>query len=419
MPNIFNVIDYLTMESLRRLINKSQVAQFFNTDYNKSYTQEFPVGETVRVKLPQRFLVRNGISYNPQPITRKYTTVTVDQIFGVDFEWDSVEAALRAERGMDQIKAEYINPAMDQLASELDSRCTRWATLNTNNVVGTLGTTPTTNSVYLAAKQRLFENSCPEGPKGMIVSAAMENAIANTNIVNFHPAPEVTAMFKEGSMGRAFAFDWYCSNQLYSLTAGAWGGAVTVHGSNQSGNTLWVNATAGDTFMPGDVISIAGVNNANPVTRRSTGVLKQFVVVNALTAAGGGAAGDVLTIRAAGGAGDVAIVGPGDQYQNVDSLPQNLAALTLYPGTTTPNGKTGIQGLALHRDAFALVGVKLESPKATELTSQTRDPATGIAVRFVRMFDPQQSKMINRFDILIGMGNLYPDNCAVRVASGA
>jgi hypothetical protein len=109
------------------------------------------------------------------------------------------------------------------------------------------------------------------------------------------------------------------------------------------------------------------------------------------------------------------IYGPSSNYQNVDALPANAAALTLFPGTGSPNGKAGVNSLALSRDAFALVGVKLEVPKACEMASQTRDPDTGISVRFVRMFDPQQSKMVNRFDVLIGFGRLYSDSCAVRV----
>ena len=51
------------------------------------------------------------------------------------------------------------------------------------------------------------------------------------------------------------------------------------------------------------------------------------------------------------------------------------------------------------------------------MSSQARDPKTGISVAFVRMFDPVERKMVNRFDVLLGFGNLYPDNCAVRIAS--
>ena len=75
----------------------------------------------------------------------------------------------------------------------------------------------------------------------------------------------------------------------------------------------------------------------------------------------------------------------------------------------------GTSGLAIQRDAFAMVGVPLEKPTAVEMSSVTRDPKTGIAVNFVRQFDGQLRRMINRFDVLLGFGELYPDNCCVRV----
>jgi len=86
------------MESLRILLNQLEIAQFMNTDYNKEFTKEFAVGETVRVKNPQRFIIRDGLQYQEQAIARNYTTVTCDQIFGVDFQVDSIEEALKMER---------------------------------------------------------------------------------------------------------------------------------------------------------------------------------------------------------------------------------------------------------------------------------------------------------------------------------
>jgi hypothetical protein len=165
---------------------------------------------------------------------------------------------------------------------------------------------------------------------------------------------------------------------------------------------------AGDTYKLGDIITFANVYEVNPVNRLSTGRLKQFAVTADLTLVGSNA--DVLQFQPQ-------LDGPGSQYQNVTALPQAGAVITLWPGTTTPSGKSGINGLLIQEDAFALVGVKLEMPKAVELSSQTRDPQTGVAIRFVRQFDGQMSKMINRFDCMIGIGNLYNDYCAVRIAS--
>jgi len=397
------------MESLRILVNELRVAEQFNTDYNQEFTKEFAVGETVRVKNPQRFLIRDGLSYSPQPINRNYTTVTVDQIFGVDFEWDSVDAALKQERGEEAIRREYLKPAMAQIAQEIDSRAALWAYQNTNNIVGVLGTNPTSVQVINQARARMQQKACPPGDKRVILTSNMQVSLSNAQATIFNPTTVISETYRDGLINTGYGFrDWYESQSLYQHTAGTWAGTVEMNSAGQAGGSITVTATNGDTFFKGDVFNIAGVYAVNPSTRRSTGVLQEFVILQDTVAAGGAA---TLSISPA-------IVGPGSQYQNVDSLPANGADLTLFPGTASPNGKIGMNGLALHRDAFALVGVKLEKPTAAEISVQSRDPKTGIAIRFVRMFDPQQSKMINRFDVLLGFGNLYPDSCAVRVLGG-
>jgi coat protein Gp5 len=410
VPNQYIFPDWVAPEALRLLLNKLEIAQFFNTDYNKEFDREFPIGEVVRVKLPQRFLIRDGLGYTPQPINRINTTVTCNQIFGVDFEWDSFEAAVRMERKKEEISKQYLEPAMAQIAQEIDTRAALFAYQNSNNIFGVLGTDPNAATTFMQARQRLIELACPPGgEKGMIVPPAVNTALVPALQSLFNPASEISEQYKEGSLGKLWGFDWYESMSLFRHTAGTWATPAnnTVKGSGQSGTSLLVNATAGDTYNVGDVFSMANVNIVNPMTRRLLSTVpKPFVITTPLTAAGGGV--DTINISPA-------IFGPGSQYQNVDALPVDAALMTLFPGTASPNGKSGAQGLYIHRDQFALVGVKLESPKATELTSQARDKKTGIPIRFVRMFDPVQSKMINRWDTVIGFGQLYADNCGGRI----
>lgn len=398
------------MKALRDLINKSQVAPFFNTDYNKEFTQEFAVGESVRVKLPQRWLITNGLGYQPQPVNRKYTTISIQQPFGVHFQWDDIEAALKLERSKEEVYDQYVAPAILQISAELDSRCSQYAYQNTNNISGVLGTTPTSMTAYTHARTLLNVNSCTPGERGMIVSPSMqESIIQNTNTI-FNPSSEISRQYREGSVGKAGGFDWYESNQLYTHTAGTWTNP-SVKGANQSGSSLKVTLNAGDVVNQGDVFAITANNkvfNANPITRRSTGEQKYFVVTQGFVAVGGG--NDTLQISPP-------IIGPGDQYQNVDALPLDGATITLFPGTAAPNGKSGVQGLALNRDAFALVGVKLELPKAVEYSTQKRDPVTGLSIRIVKAWDPVHGIMTHRIETVIGLGSLYPDNCAVRVLS--
>ena len=408
MANSFNVVDWLTMESLRLLINRLQCAQFANTDYNKEYTREFAVGETVRINYPQRFTIREGLGYNPQAINRINTTVTVDQIFGIDFEWDSVEEALEVERGRERVKKEYLDPAMAQLAQEIDSRFAKFAYQNANNIVGTLGTDPTTFTIFNQARQRLVELACPPmGKKGAMIAPAINTNLVPQAASYFQPPDAISKQYKEGAIGRYAGFDFYESMSLYSHTAGTWQGAVSVNTTLTDGATsMVVSCTSGDTFKKGDVIGIGGRYAVNPMTRRTTttATTKTVVVTADVTASGSTATISFLP----------ALYGAGSQYQNISVIPTAADVLTLFPGTANPNGLQGTQGLVLHEDAFALVGVKMQVPKAAEMASQTRDPNSGISVRFIRMFDPQQSKMINRFDVLLGFGVLYGDNCAVR-----
>src|ERR1043165_4152977 len=112
MANSWNFVDWLTQEGLRLLINKLAVAQFGNTSYNKEFTREFAVGETVRVPRPFQPTIRTGLTYNPQAVSRIYTTVTVDQIFGIDLEWDDVEKALRVTRPDAQLRDQVLDPCM-------------------------------------------------------------------------------------------------------------------------------------------------------------------------------------------------------------------------------------------------------------------------------------------------------------------
>lgn len=408
--NVFQFVDWLSMEGLRLLLNKLEVSQGFNTDYNSEYTKDFAVGETVRIPLPQQFTERTGLGYNPQAINRIYTTVTCDQIFGVDFEWDSAQAALQLERGQEKIRKEYLEPAMETIKQGIDSRCALFAYQNTNNIVGTLGTDPTSLNVFNQARQRLIENAgWSQGNKIACIPPSVNTALTGTALGLFNPPDAISKQYKEGAIGRYAGADWYESMSLYSHTAGTWQNpaSVTIDGPGQSGSSLLLNCTSGDTFKEGDVLGLGGVYAANPMTRRTTttGNTMQVVVAADTTASGSTV---TVPIRPT-------LYGPGSQYQNISDFPADTAPVTLFPGTTSPNGKSGKQALIFNKGAFALVGVKLETPKAVELASNTRDPETGIAIRFVRMFDPQQSKMINRFDVLMGFGALRPNNCAVRL----
>ena len=277
-------------------------------------------------------------------------------------------------------------------------------------VTGALGTNPSTfDTTSAACREALVEMGCPveDVDVGMIVPPSVVRAVKNASIAYFNPVTDISKQFRTGLVGKADGLEWYESMSLYQHTAGTWASAVTVSGANQSGSSLLVNCTSGDTWKAGDKFKIASVNAVNLMTRRAfNSVAKTFTVLADVTATGSTA---TLSIYPA-------ISGPGSQYQNVNALPADTAALTLWPGTSSPNGKIGSVGLALYKDAFMLAGVALEVPKAVEVASQQQDPDTQIALRFVRQWDNIQSRMTNRFDTLFGAGVGLAEQCAVCLA---
>lgn len=410
--NVFQFVDWIGFEMLRQLKNKLVCGKYANHDYESGFKKDFAVGDTVRVPLPTRWIVTKGMGFQPQAITEMYTTISVNEPFNIHFQYDSVEEALKMGKGRAYFKRRYLDPMVTQLANYIDTRFINFATINSSNIVGQLGVDPSSMSPFMQARQRLIEQGTdPDagGPWGMFHPPAVSTSLVPAYASYLNPTGEISEQYRTGEVASPHAnAEWRESVNLTRITAGTLAGAATVNGANQQGSQLIITTTGGDTYNAGDIFNIAGVYAVNPLNRQVVSpTLKQFVVLTPLTAAGGGA--DVLNISPP-------IFGPGSQFQNVDSLPATGAALTMYPGTTAPNGKTSTQGLLIAKDAFALVGVPLANPKACEWETRAEDPDTKMSIAMFKMMDPQTRSWIVRADVLMGFGALMPDNASCRIA---
>jgi hypothetical protein len=411
LANNFAVTNWVSMKILWFLKNSLEVAAMFNSGWDPEFTKSFPVGSQAQIKLPQSWLVTSGLAYQEQGIQRLVTTVNLDQIKNVHFGYDSYEKLIKMERSEKELDEAYFKPAGLQLAQQVDSDAANWARLWTNNVVGVLGTDSTTIDFALAADQVLFNLACPaDGDRHLCISSGLMRSYVKNNVTQFNPTKDISDMFRQGVLGTAAGWKWYRSNSLFAHTIGTFPThGVTVTGGGQSGSSIIVTGTAADTIQPGDKFTIAAVNSVNPRTRIKTPLgLKQFVYTGGSTFTFTGGA-DTLTISPA-------IFGPGSQYQNVDALPGNAAALTAWPGTSSPSGVSGTVSLALSKYAFLKAFGKFENPDAVEHAEHAEDPETGASLAFVVAYDQFNRKITNRFDICYGFGNAYSDAGAVAVA---
>lgn len=404
------------MKGTQLLKNKLAIGKYYSDEYSGDYAQKFAIGRSMDVPMSQRYTVqRNDMTYNAQPLDRPKTTITVDQTASTMLDWESIEKALDMERGQERVTELYIKPAIAYIFQAIESDLAGFAAKRANMVLGTLGTNPSTyDATSAAALQYLTQMGCPidDDNLGLFLTPAVNRAVKTANIGNFHPTVDQSKMMRTGYVGKNDSFDWYPSNSLYRHTAGTWAGTVEVTAANQSGTSLTLTVTSGDTGKEGDKFSIAGVNELNLMTRDPTSTAtagtKTFSFLEDWTATS-----TSVTVNIYPG-----IYGPGSHYQNVDALPAAGADLTLWPGTSSPNGKIGKLMLALYPGAFFFVGMKLEEPTAVEFCRQYQDPVSGASVRVIRDWDQVNSRMRTRMDSLWGRGIGLAEQCAVVIAAG-
>lgn len=399
------------MKTLQLFKHSTEVFASMRHDHEEDFKRPFAIGDTLRVKFPWRPTIRDGFTYQPQGIERIETTVVVDQPFGIDFDMDTIDKLLNMERGEEKVTEEYLKPAALYLAAEADKRAAAFAYKNTGNITGVLGTNPTTfDATSAAVRQRFAELGTLADEQGIFVPPAVMRAIkggSDGNLARFGPVDEIKKLYKKGIIGTADGFEWYESMSLKSHTAGTWAGAVTLSSAVANGaSSLAITCTTGDTFKEGDVIGLGGVFRVNPVTRERTEAVNTMTVVVAQDATGAASAATVQIKEKLFFTGN---------YQNIDVQPANGATLTLFPGTSSPNGKVGKQGLAFTKDAFGSFSLPLPMPENEERQSLKTDPETGTSIAYIRSFDAVNRKWINRFDMLLAFGRLHAELASMRI----
>jgi hypothetical protein len=208
---------------------------------------------------------------------------------------------------------------------------------------------------------------------------------------------------KSGLMKTNLGIDFLMSQNLPSHTVGPLGGTPIVAGAGQglinvgtldnpyaattSVATSGWTAAAALRLNAGDVINFANVFAVNPETRQSTGVLKDFTVMAAVSSDAGGLATVIVS---------PAIIA-GGAYQNVTARPNASALITVRTGAA---GTTYPQNMIWHKDAISMVSFPMDVPKGMDMASQVT--YEGVSLRFVRGYDIVNNRRICRFDMLYG-----------------
>jgi hypothetical protein len=367
----------------------------------------YTVGDTITIRKPTDFTVRNTIVASPQDTTEGKLTLTINQVAGVDFKFTSQQLTLNIA----QLTERVIQPAMVQIANAIDIAVMNLYT-DIPQWVGTPGTNIQSFAGFAKGLQNLDQRSVPQSNRSAVLAPGDYWAMAGSQTALFSQQIN-NKSYREGSIGMVGGADTYMSQNAPTFTTGPKGGTPVVNGANQNttydttgANTQalitngWTAAAAARVAV-GDVFTLAGVFDVNPVTKAVLPILKQFVVAPGSTLASDGSGNLTLTIAPQ-------IITSGAQ-QNVSAVPANSAALT-FVGT----GSTAYSNaLMFDKNAFALCMVPMVRPPGS--VDCSRVSKNGISIRVIPYYDGTQDVSNWRLDCIFGTKTI-DRRLAVRVS---
>lgn len=381
MPNTLLTPDMITREALRVLHQKLTFVGSINRAYDNSFASSgAKIGDTLRIRLPNQYVVRNGATLSAQDVVEQNTTLQVSTQKGVDMAFTSVDLTL----DIDDFSKRFITPAMAVLSASIEADALNMVK-DVYQVANNIGNDITLKNV-LTGRKRLNDSLTPEGDR-----TALLNTNDNVNLVDalkglFQDSNAIKEQYREGMMGRTSGFDFYETTHLNTQARGAGTGYLANNATAQVGSSIAVDTGTG-AINAGEVVTFAGVFEVHPETKVSSGRLQQFVV----------------TAAYAGGAGNVqispAIVATGAR-QNVSNGVANDQPMTIVGTANTAYG----QSIVYHKDAFTFATADLVLPGGVDMASrQTYD---GISMRMIRQYDINNDAFPVRLDVLYGYKTL-------------
>jgi P22 coat protein - gene protein 5 len=393
------------------LVAAKKVFRGYEDEYDKNING-YKIGDTLTIRKPTDFTVRDGAVLSAQDVTEGSTTIVVNKRKGIDFGFSSSDLTLK----IGELSERVIKPAMVQLANQIDSDVLALYS-SVPSWVGTPGQTINSFSDFYKGPERLNEFGVPMDGRCALLSPADEAGMvgAQTALYIQNAANEA---YRKGSLGMVGGVDTYMSQNIPTHTTGNFAGTVLIDLSITSATTTYASVkdtytqtihmdgftTGAAVVKAGDVFTIADVWAVNSVTKARLPFLKQFVVVSDATMAAN--------------EGDLVISPPiiwSGAFKNVDITA--VADLNNQAVTFLGTQSTGYrQNLIFNKNAFALVTVPLVSPPGA--VDVSRQSYKGLNVRVIPVYDGTNDVSNWRLDVLYGTKAIDPRQ-ALRISGTA
>ena len=375
----------VTREALRILHQKLNFVGSIERQYDDSFAKSgAKIGDSLKIRLPNQYVVRSGRTLAPQDTTESSVTLQVATQKGVDLTFNSAELTM----SLDDFSTRILEPAMTVLAANVEYDAMTMYRDVYQSVWN--GGSALTLAKVLAGRKILQDSLTPLNDRTASLQTQETVDLVDGLKGLFQDSSGIAKQYREGYMGRTAGFDFVENTMWPAHTRGGSNGAYLTNGVSQTGATLAVD-TGANAPSAGDVFTIAGVFKVHPETKVSLGILQQFVI-------GAGATTTSWPISPA-----IVASGAG---QNVTNAAADNSAIA-FLGTASTAVSTS---MLYQKEAFAFATADLVMPKGCDMAA--REVLDGISMRLVRQYSISDDTWPVRFDILYGYKTLRPQLAA-------
>lgn len=386
--------------AVRLFKNSNAFIQNIDTQYDDQFAVDgAKIGATLRIRLPNDYTVTDGPALSAQDTNEQSTSLVVNTQRHVDTQFSSADLSLSMQDFSERVAAPMMNALAGNVAQQVMTGVEGGVSNFVANFDGNGAITTPTAQTFLNAGALLTKRSAQLMDRDVVVSPdSMAQAIGTMQGL-FNPASEISEQYRKAQIYRALNYKWFEDQTVLLHTTGTFT-AGTVNGAGQSGLTLLVNAITG-TLKAGDIITIAGVNSVNRVTKADDGSLQQFVIT-AAAASGATSLSIYPAIVAPATTGPSA--GAAVQYQTCATAPASGAALALVNTASEVYRKN----IAYVPQLVTLATCDLKLPTGNGMSARAN--ADGLAIRIIRDFyNAQTDQFVDRIDCLFGYLYVRPE----------
>lgn len=390
MANNFITTQLVSNTALAMFANNNPFTMTGSRIYQDDFMSSgYKIGDTLQVRRQNHFIVGDGAVATPQDIIEQTETITVNHQYNALIAYTIKDLSLKIE----DFSRLFIQPAIQEIITQMEKDISSAAEIQLNFFSGNAGTPINSYTTVDLAGAKLLEQGVNISADAYLAMTVRDGSALKGSLLNQFTPVFNEEIVRQSAIGHLSYFDVFQSQNIVRHQAGAGptltpGDTLTVNGAVASGNIIVLaGATVSVTnyFLPGDLISIAGVQSVNPVGRKATGQNMQFVIQAPASSSPGGA----VTIQVA----PVIISDPLNPRRNVSNPVPNGAVVTVVPSY---NVNVAYPTRAL--DIVCPPLYKLQVPYA----SVAVDPETGLSLAVTQTGDILGYQNFMRLDVLCG-----------------